>query len=201
MSKYLKITNDVVDLRVPFSIDLMYIEIDNHGKVLREIGFDSLGNIIHKYPSNTHHYGNHGIFDLNIFDIESFENGIDKEDFEIFWDKENHSTVYNRLYPQIVNSHQLKDIMKQILIKELCSINDIDLGALTCISDDKKFSLTINNADDAEIILCIIVWDNGDAEINTSFGFIEYFFFREDESYVAFRKYLTTQVLPVFENY
>ncbi len=201
MSKYLKITNDIIDLRESFSLDLVFVEITNHGKVLREIGVDSSSKIIHKYPSDTHQYGHRGIFDLNIFNIESFENEMDEEEFEILWNKENHSTIYNRLYPQVVNSHRLKDTLKQILVKEICSINDIDLGDLTCVSDDKEFSLTINNADDTEIILCIIVWDGGDAEINTSFGFMEYFIFNEDERYVAFRKYLTTQILPFIENF
>jgi hypothetical protein len=200
MSKYLKITNDIIDLRESFSIDLVFVEITNHGKVLREIGVDSSGKIIHKYPSHTHQYGHRGIFDLNIFDFESFENEMDEEEFEILWNKESNSQIYNRLYPKVVNSHRLKDTLKQILVKEICSINDIDLGDLTSVSDDKEFSLTINNADDTEIILCIIVWDGGDAEINTSFGFMEYFIFNEDESYVAFRKYLMTQILSFSEN-
>jgi hypothetical protein len=53
MSKYLKITNDIIDLRESFSIDLVFVEITNHGKVLREIGVDSSGKIIHKYPSHS----------------------------------------------------------------------------------------------------------------------------------------------------
>jgi hypothetical protein len=110
---------------------------------------------------------------------------MDEEEFEILWNKESNSQIYNRLYPKVVNSHRLKDTLKQILVKEICSINDIDLGDLTSLSDDKEFSLTINNADDTEIILCIIVWDVGDAEINVLFGFMEYFIFNEDESYVG----------------
>jgi hypothetical protein len=131
MSKYLKITNDIIDLRESFSIDLVFVEITNHGKVLREIGVDSSGKIIHKYPSHTHQYGHRGIFDLNIFDFESFENEMDEEEFEILWNKESNSQIYNRLYPKVVNSHRLKDTLKQILVKEICSINDIDLGDLT----------------------------------------------------------------------
>lgn len=112
---------------------------------------------------------------------------------------EDHSTAYNRFYSQIVSSYQLKEIMKQILVKEICSIEDNDLGDLSSICNDEYFSLTLNRSDYTDIILCIIVWDNGDAEINTSFGYLEYFFFKEDENYLEFRKYLTTQVLPLFK--
>ncbi|MDI9857716.1 hypothetical protein [Flectobacillus roseus] len=89
--------------------------------------------------------------------------------------------------------------MKQILVKEICSIEDNDLDDLSCIYHDEYFSLALHRSNYTEIILCIIVWDSGDAEINTSFGYSEYFFFKEDENYLEFRKYLTTQVLPLFK--
>ena len=51
-------------------IQKMFVEIDDKGRVKREIGFDSNNQIIHAYPSypfKKYPYGAYGFFDLNIF--------------------------------------------------------------------------------------------------------------------------------------
>lgn len=84
--KYLIIDNSFVEL-TSFIKDLnvLYIEIDKNGSILREIGLNKKGDIIHIYPSDKYKYGKYGIFDLCCFDINKLENEIDSDFFERKW--------------------------------------------------------------------------------------------------------------------
>jgi len=82
---YIKITSEDIDLSKFGPIDLVYLEIDNNGSTLREIGLDNNNMIVHKYPSESFEYGIYGIFDMNAFDLDSLESEISKENFEKIW--------------------------------------------------------------------------------------------------------------------
>jgi len=84
--KYLIIDNNVIELtRFYKNLHILYIEIDKNGSVLREIGLNNIGEIVHAYPSDKYKYGKYGIFDLNSFDINNLKNEIDLDYFECKW--------------------------------------------------------------------------------------------------------------------
>jgi len=66
-------------------ITIIYTEIDIHGNVCREIGFNAAGELIHKFPSNLYQYGLHGIFDGQKVTISDQKVMISKNEFEKLW--------------------------------------------------------------------------------------------------------------------
>jgi hypothetical protein len=45
------------------------LEIDDEGRVNREIGLNKEGEIIHRFPSSHFKYGSYGLFDLTKFEL------------------------------------------------------------------------------------------------------------------------------------
>ena len=66
-------------------IDRLLLELDRDGRVLRELGFDAAGRIVHKCPDDKFEHGTHGLFDLARFDVSGLTSDLDKEEFERFW--------------------------------------------------------------------------------------------------------------------
>lgn len=84
--KYIKIDLNSFDLKEFYSdLYLLFIEIDNNGIVKREIGLNNKDLIIHKYPNINYKYGLYGIFDLQIFDINSIDNELSEKEFNKLW--------------------------------------------------------------------------------------------------------------------
>ena len=42
----------------------LLVEVDDDGNVLRELGLDAGGIVIHRMPSHAHRYGDHGFWDV-----------------------------------------------------------------------------------------------------------------------------------------
>jgi hypothetical protein len=84
--KYIVVDNKLVDFSI-FQQDLVsiWLEIDDEGKIKREIGFNDIGEIVHAFPSMVYKYGKYGIFDLNVFDCTNLIDDKSKIDFEKEW--------------------------------------------------------------------------------------------------------------------
>lgn len=83
---YLKWTQeDVTGLESFGGIKTLYTEIDDAGKVFREIGVNKEGKVVHKCPSAFHQYGQYGIFDNQRIKISNDKPSITKEEFEKLW--------------------------------------------------------------------------------------------------------------------
>lgn len=78
-NKYLKLSSWYENL---FEL---WLELDNRGRVIKEIGFDMNKKIIHAYPSYKFEYGKYGIFDLNILDISVLTDDISVDKFYEVW--------------------------------------------------------------------------------------------------------------------
>ena len=65
-------------------IACVYTEVDGDGWVVREIGIDFKGKIIHKWPSSDSRFGKYGIFDLAQIDSSNIET-FSEEAFEKAW--------------------------------------------------------------------------------------------------------------------
>ncbi len=63
-------------------IDRLITEIDDTGKVLREIGLNSQGHIVHKAPSD---YDNYGLFDLQKVETRGLSSTVAHTEFERLW--------------------------------------------------------------------------------------------------------------------
>ncbi|MRR09182.1 hypothetical protein EG831_03670 [bacterium] len=77
--------SDVTNLN-QIGMETLYTEIDAAGIVLREIGFDKKGHVVHKYPSSSHKYGQYGLFDNQIVQVSNGRGLVTKSDFEREWD-------------------------------------------------------------------------------------------------------------------
>lgn len=67
--------------RLPDGIVELYTEVDDAGRVSREVGLDDRGNVVHRAPSSRHPYG---LFDNQM--IQSDGHGdITHEAFERLW--------------------------------------------------------------------------------------------------------------------
>lgn len=85
---YRKYTEKEIDgLEKNTSIFVIFVEIASDGMVLREVGFDNKGNVVHKCPSENYKHGTYGLFDLARVDVESRKNDLTKTEFEELWNK------------------------------------------------------------------------------------------------------------------
>ena len=85
---YRKYTNKDIDgLEKDTSIFTIFVEVASDGRVLREVGLDNDGKIVHKCPSKQYKYGTYGVFDLARIDVSNQVNDLSKEEFESLWKK------------------------------------------------------------------------------------------------------------------
>ena len=69
------------------NIHEMYLEVDEDGAVMRELGFDKENVLIHQYPSNHFKNGVYGLFDLVPFETKDLKSDIDENTFNEIWNK------------------------------------------------------------------------------------------------------------------
>ncbi|MCB9360223.1 MAG: hypothetical protein H6587_01700 [Flavobacteriales bacterium] len=83
--KYLIVSKELLDFSL-FSSEItkFFIEINSEGNVVREVGLDKNGVVVHKYPSERFKYGGYGIMDLSNFDLD-FQDDLTSEEFENLW--------------------------------------------------------------------------------------------------------------------
>lgn len=66
----------------------IFIEINAAGEVVREVGINSKGIIIHKFPNQKNKLGKYGIFDLVKIDTKNDDKDeITKSEFENQWEQ------------------------------------------------------------------------------------------------------------------
>jgi len=89
--RYIKIkNNELFDFSTFYpSLNLLIIELDNDGKVTKEIGIDKDNKIMHKFPERerVYRHGQYGIFDLAKFDIVNIEENSSLTEFNTYWYK------------------------------------------------------------------------------------------------------------------
>jgi hypothetical protein len=81
---------DETDIKGLFSISgsiILFTEMLEDGTVSREIGFDKLGKITHRYPSNYFPHGMRGLFDDQKVHVTDLKGTISKDEFEVLWGK------------------------------------------------------------------------------------------------------------------
>jgi hypothetical protein len=83
---YIKLTDKEIDF-IGTSISVMYLELDDVGNSVREVGFDEQNDLIHKFPSKYYENGDYGLFDLSPFEIEDLESDLSVDEFEEIWGK------------------------------------------------------------------------------------------------------------------
>ena len=77
--------DDIKGLYSTSQISSLYTESNEQGVVLREIGLDDLGKIIHKCPSSAHPFGTRGIFDAQTVELSAKTTNLTKDEFEALW--------------------------------------------------------------------------------------------------------------------
>lgn len=83
--RYIEITNKLVDLKSFYpELKKLYVEVNDDGRIFREVGINQNGKIVHKYPSETFEFGDYGIFDLNTIESNT-KSDIDIKEFEQIW--------------------------------------------------------------------------------------------------------------------
>lgn len=80
---YIKQTQEDINFKGR-RIEVLYLELDEQGNSIREVGFDEQGATVHKFPSD-YKNGKYGLFDMVPFSIEDLESDLSKEDFERIW--------------------------------------------------------------------------------------------------------------------
>jgi hypothetical protein len=70
------------DLRHDHGIEVVWIAIDQHGDVTREIGFAANGTVVHRFPGSGS-MGRYGIFDLARFAPDTVPANLSREEFDI----------------------------------------------------------------------------------------------------------------------
>ncbi len=88
--KYIRIDRNFVELSKFINVlDYLYVEIEQSGNIVREIGFDQQQNIVHKYPDSKFRHGKYGIFDIATIDfLNIVNNDISEKDFNEIWNRE-----------------------------------------------------------------------------------------------------------------
>jgi len=87
MERYYRRWNedDIRGLHSISQISILYTESNAQGVVLREIGLDKLGKIMHRYPSSSHPFGSRGLFDTQTVELSSETKDLTKDEFEGLW--------------------------------------------------------------------------------------------------------------------
>ncbi|MCU5783433.1 hypothetical protein MA04_02733 [Alcanivorax balearicus MACL04] len=85
MMKYTFVDNsDIEGLEKVFGVSVVYLELDEKNRVLREVGVDASGEIVHVFPAKKGEYGRYGIFDSQTVSASS---EVDPLFFRELWDK------------------------------------------------------------------------------------------------------------------
>lgn len=74
---------DIEGLHDGWGLTRVVTEVDDHGSVTRELGFDNQGNLVHRFPGEPTR-AEHGVFDLAKIG-SSDRDDMDAEDFERLW--------------------------------------------------------------------------------------------------------------------
>jgi hypothetical protein len=83
---YLKWTKKDGDISIlNLDICMLFTEVDENGRVTREIGLNNVNEVIYKCPSEMEQYG---VFDLSRIEVHGKSNDISKEKFELLWEKQ-----------------------------------------------------------------------------------------------------------------
>jgi hypothetical protein len=78
----------------------IYVEVDpDTGFTSREIGLDSSGAVVHRFPSSAHRFGDHRIFDaaVNRFETKDESSDLTREQFDSLWSRPDLSPVPEQL--------------------------------------------------------------------------------------------------------
>lgn len=79
--KVFRWTRDLADLDPP--VEVVLTEVDERGRVVREIGFDATGSIEYVKPSEDPRWGRDGMFYL--IDLPPPAEEVDPDEFERMW--------------------------------------------------------------------------------------------------------------------
>lgn len=77
--------DDIVNLKKDTGIATIFVEVNSKGEVIREVGLDETGMIVHKCPSENYKYGTYGIFDLVKLKKTQLRNDLAEAQFEELW--------------------------------------------------------------------------------------------------------------------
>jgi hypothetical protein len=77
--------SDVTGLQKGWRISRLVAELDERGMAERELGYDDLGRVVHRWPGGQS-LASHGILDLAVFDA-SIEPDLSSAAFETLWRK------------------------------------------------------------------------------------------------------------------
>jgi hypothetical protein len=82
---YLSIDEKMIALK-SFYPDMvkLFLEIDQNGRICREIGMNHSSGVIHRYPDSSFEYGEYGIMDTALFKSDTVGN-LDRAEFESYW--------------------------------------------------------------------------------------------------------------------
>ncbi len=87
--RYLIFDRFSITFKRPTQFDKIFVEVDESGAIMREIGLDNNGDIIHAYPdrdlSVKFKDGKYGLFDVSLIQINGSKDDISKEQFENIW--------------------------------------------------------------------------------------------------------------------
>ncbi len=78
-------SQEIKNLEEGTGIFVLLTEVDPDGKVIREVGLDAQGNVVHKCPSTSFRHGTYGLFDLLPVDISGWRDRITEADFQKYW--------------------------------------------------------------------------------------------------------------------
>lgn len=79
---YLSWTEHDIEGLTTLGVARLLTEIDDHGRVLREIGLDAEGSVVHRAPSLD---GNRGLFDNQLVSVGDLRSQLSREEFEMAW--------------------------------------------------------------------------------------------------------------------
>ncbi len=83
---YLKLYNKDWDFHVEYpNLEYLLTEVDETGRIRRELGYTIDNLLVHKFPSNKFKHGRYGIFDLTPLETKNRKSDLTKEEFEKIW--------------------------------------------------------------------------------------------------------------------
>jgi len=86
--RYCLLNNNAINLKDFYDgLEVIMIEIDCNGKVIKEIGLNINKQIVHAFPSKRFKHGRYGLFDLSVFELLDKRDDITVEEFYSFWSK------------------------------------------------------------------------------------------------------------------
>ncbi len=86
---FIQISQSFIDFKEFCSaIDTLFIEIDNRGFVVREIGLSKDLRVVHRFPDSDFEYGEYGLFDLAQIELNlDQKNDLTECKFEELWSR------------------------------------------------------------------------------------------------------------------